>query len=397
MSGIDFFDIVQITLVAGVCTVHLLLFIFYMISKISERDDILAKSRSAQNKADRPYWVVGCLISGSIWMVATLLISGNFAIFEQGSSYLTCVSLKVVFQYTFGYILWINLIIYRLFRLYMVHSWVVKPLHAMIVLSLLMAPFIIYSIIALAFESNYLPSSDFEGIPTCSQSLEWSIPFYSLALLYMVVFIFLAVKVNQITGTFKDLRRYITFCGVSFVFLIFDASMNLTDHWKLITIRRLLCFFVFCIVTLQSWSIFWSVLIRRRVKKPKDCDNSSNGEGPIMVSDEKMVNINAPNFTEEELMGGPIRRTTNVDISDYDTEHCNVRQGARISTRPRESESEIMTPDISAFTGALTSTDLNRLETTNAFSEMGLRSLGMNVDLDDVNASLEILTLKGDK
>ena len=130
-------------------TVH-----FYMISRMSEKNDIAARSRSAQNKADRPFWVFGCLISGTIWMVASLLLSGNFNIYYGGTSQYLCIMLKVVLQYTFGYILWINLIIYRLFRLFMVHSWIVKPLHAMIVLSILQAPFIVYSIADLSADSN---------------------------------------------------------------------------------------------------------------------------------------------------------------------------------------------------------------------------------------------------
>ena len=59
--------------------------------------------------------------------------------------------------------------------------------------------------------------------------------------------------------------------------------------------------FVFCIVTAQSWTIFWSVLIRKRVKKPKDIGDS--GEGSVMVLDEKSVKVGPPEFNEDELMG----------------------------------------------------------------------------------------------
>lgn len=234
-----------------------------MMSRIFEKNDITARSRSAQNKADRPFWVLGCLISGTIWMISSLMLAGNFNIYNQDGTKYTCIMLKFVLQYTFGYILWINLIIYRLFRLFMVHAWVVKPLHAMVVLSILEAPFIIFSIAALSVESSCSGTRDSEKYMTCIQSMDWSIPFYCLALSYLIIFLYLTFKVSKITGTFKDLKRYITFCGLSFLFLIFDAWLYLSDNWQLITLRRLMCFLVFCIVTAQSWSIFWSVLIKR--------------------------------------------------------------------------------------------------------------------------------------
>lgn len=389
MSGIDFFDCVLITLISGVCSINLMLFNIYLISRYLERNDVKARSRSAQNKADRPFWVVACLISGTIWMVSTLLLSGDFNIYEQGSSHYLCVVLKVVLQYTFGYILWINLIIYRLFRLFMVHAWVVKPLHAMVVLSILLSPFLLFSIVALITETNCVPTEDLVGYLTCTKGLEWSIPFYCLALLYLLVFIYFTIKVSKITGTFKDLKRYILFCGVSFLFLIFDASMNLSENWKLITMRRLLCFFVFCIVTAQSWSIFWSVLIRRRVKKPKDYNE--DGEGPIMILDEKNAHIGAFEYSEDELMGGPIKRTYSVDPSQYETEHFSVRTGIYLPVRPREGINEIFTPNISIFSDSLTNEDLDRFESTKKFKTLYQGSLNSKLDVEEVNVCLEAL------
>jgi hypothetical protein len=389
MTGIDFFDSVLATLIAGVCSMNLLLFLFYMITRMSEKNDVMARSRSSQNKADRPFWVIGCLISGSIWMVSTLLISGDFNIYSQGMSSYACVLLKIVLQYTFGYILWINLIIYRLFRLYMVHSWTVKPLHAMVVLSILQAPFLVFSVVALAAETNCLPAEDFAGYLTCTQNMDWSIPFYCLALSYLFVFSYFTFKVSKITGTFKDLKRYIFFCGLSFLFLIFDASMYLSDNWQLITLRRLQCFFVFCIVTAQSWSIFWSVLIRKRLKKPKEYNDS--GEGSIMVIDEKSVKIGPPEFSEDELMGAPVRRTYSVNPGEYDTEHYSIRPGILVSIRPRESLNEIFIPEIKTFSECLTAEDVERLEKQDEFISMIKQNKQISLELDDIDGSLEAL------
>lgn len=388
MSGIDFFDSVLITLIAGVCSINLLLFLLYMISRMSEKNDIMARSKSAQNKADRPFWVVGCLISGTIWMISTLLLSGGFNIYNSNMTQYTCIMLKIVFQYTFGYILWINLIIYRLFRLFMVHAWVVKPLHAMVVLSILQAPFVLFSIIALSTDTKCLPMYDSDNYRTCTQSMDWSIPFYCLTSIYLIVFLLLTLKVSKITGTFKDLKRYIFFCGLSFLFLIFDAWLYLSDNWQLITLRRLLCFFVFCIVTAQSWTIFWSVLIRKRVKKPKDY--SDGGDGSVMVIDEKSVKVLAPEYSEDELMGAPVRRSYGIDPSHYDTEHYSVRPGLYIPTRPRESINEIFMPKISAFSDYLTNEDVDRLEKQGDFNEY--TESNVEVDKDDVEGAFDALS-----
>lgn len=397
MSGIDFFDSFLITLIAGVCSINLLLFLFYMITRMTEKDDVLARSRSAQNKADRPFWVIGCLISGSIWMISTLMISGDFNIYNNSLTSYTCVMLKIVLQYTFGYILWINLIIYRLFRLFMVHAWTVKPLHAMVVLSILQAPFIIFSIVALVAETNCLPAEDYAGYLTCKQNLDWSVPFYCLALSYLLVFTYFTVKVSKITGTFKDLKRYIFFCGLSFLFLIFDASLYLSDNWQLITLRRFLCFFVFCIVTAQSWSIFWSVLIRKKVKKPKEYNDG--GEGSIMVIDEKSVKVGPPEFSEDELMGAPVRRTYSVNPGEYDTEHYSIRPGILIPVRPRESINEIFTPDVTEFSEYLTTEDIERFENHHEFTSTSKMSKNITIESDDVDGSLEALNeeLSGQK
>lgn len=393
MSGLDYFDTVLMTLITGVCTLNLLLFIFYMISRMSEKNDIMARSRSAQNKADRPFWVFGCLISGTIWMVSSLLLSGNFNIYYGGSQYI-CIMLKVVLQYTFGYILWINLIIYRLCRLFMVHAWTVKPLHAMIVLSILQAPFIVYSIADLAADSNCSVKRDMEEYSTCVPSMDWSIALYTMSFLYLILFVYLTVKVSKITGTFKDLKRYISFCGLSFLFLIFDASLYLSQSWNLITLRRLLCFFVFCIVTAQSWTIFWSVLIRKRVKKPKDCGN--DGEGSVMVLDEKNVKVGPPELDEDELMGAPIRRTNSVNPNQYDTEHFSVRSGIFIPIKPREGINEVFMPPITPFSDYLTSEDVDRFATREEY----LTSIkNTSIDTDDVNESFDALNkeLSSDK
>lgn len=389
MLGIDFFDSVLATLIAGVCSINLLLFLFYMITRMSEKNDVMARSRSAQNKADRPFWVIGCLISGSIWMISTLLISGDFNIYSKGLSSYVCVLLKIVLQYTFGYILWINLIIYRLFRLFMVHAWTVKPLHAMVVLSILQAPFLIFSIVALAAETNCLPAEDYAGYLTCTQAMDWSIPFYCLALSYVMVFSYFTFKVSKITGTFKDLKRYIFFCGLSFLFLIFDASLYLSDNWQLITLRRLLCFFVFCIVTAQSWSIFWSVLIRKRVKKPKEYNDG--GEGSIMVLDEKSIKIGPPEFSEDELMGAPVRRTYSVNPGEYDSEHYSIRPGIVVPITPRESLNELFIPEITVFSEYLTTEDMERFEKQDEFISIIKQNKQISLESDDIDGSLEAL------
>lgn len=388
MSGLDYFDSVLITLITGVCTINLLLFLFYMISRMSEKNDVLARSRSSQNKADRPFWVFGCLISGTIWMVSSLLLSGNFNIYYGGSQYF-CIMLKVVLQYTFGYILWINLIIYRLCRLFMVHAWTVKPLHAMIVLSMLQAPFIVYSIADLAADSNCGVRSDMESYSTCVPSMDWSIALYTMSFVYLILFVYLTVKVSKITGTFKDLKRYISFCGLSFLFLIFDASLYMTENWNLITLRRFLCFFVFCIVTAQSWSIFWSVLIRKRVKKPKDVGNA--GEGSVMVLDEKSVKIGPPEFDEDELMGAPVRRTNSVNPTHYDTEHFSVRSGIFIPIKPREGINEVFMPPITPFSDYLTSDDVDRLATREEFLTSIRNNSNTSIITADVNESYDAL------
>ena len=397
MSGLDYFDSVLIALITGVCTINLLLFIFYMISRMSEKNDVTARSRSAQNKADRPFWVFGCLISGTIWMVASVLLSGNFNIYYGGTSQNLCIILKVVLQYTFGYILWINLIIYRLCRLFMVHAWTVKPLHAMIVLSILQTPFIVYSIADLSADSNCGSRSDMESYSTCVPSMNWSIALYTMSFLYLILFVYLTVKVSKITGTFKDLKRYISFCGLSFLFLIFDASLYLTENWSLVTLRRLLCFFVFCIVTAQSWSIFWSVLIRKRVKKPKD--SGSTGDGSVMVLDEKSVKVGPPEFDEDELMGAPIRRTNSVNPNQYDTEHFSVRQGIFLPAKPRESINEFYIPELYVFSEYLTSEDVDRLETSEEYLNSIRNNSNSNIETDDVNNSFDALNqeLSSDK
>lgn len=387
MSGIDFFDSVLITLIAGVCSINLLLFLFYMLSRMSEKNDLAARSRSAQNKADRPFWIVGCLIAGSIWMISTLLLSGNFNVYNQSVTQYTCIILKIVLQYTFGYILWINLIIYRLFRLFMVHSWVVTPLHAMVVLSILEAPFVLFSIIAMASDTQCSPRDDFERYKTCTQSMDWSIGFYCLASIYLIIFVYFTQKVSKITGTFKDLKRYIFFCGLSFLFLIFDAWLYLSDNWQLITLRRLLCFFVFCIVTAQSWTIFWSVLIRKRVRKPKEYNDG--GDGPVMVIDAKSIKVGAPEFSEDELMGAPVRRTYSIDPSQYDTEHYSVRSGLYLPTRPRESDNEIFMPKLSVFSDHLTSEDIDRFEKHEVFQDSVQNNI--TIEKDDVDESFDAL------
>ena len=387
MSGIDFFDIVLIALIAGVCSINLLLFLFYLISRRSEKNDVLARSRSAQNKADRPFWVIGCLISGAIWMISTLVLSGDFNIYNRGVTQYTCIMLKIVLQYTFGYILWINLIIYRLFRLFMVHAWVVKPLHAMLVLSILQAPFVIFSIAALATNNNCVARGDFEGYLTCTQSPDWSIPFYCLALIYLIVFLYFTFKVSKITGTFKDLKRYIFFCGLSFLFLIFDSWLYLSDNWQLITLRRLLCFFVFCIVTAQSWTIFWSVLIRKRVRKPKEYNDG--GDGSVMIIDERNIQVGAPELSADELMGAPVHRTYSVDPSHYDTVHFSVRPGLIIPIRPREGINEIFIPETSVFSDYLNSEDVDRLEKHFGFDDIARSNV--IIDKVDVDESFDAL------
>ena len=385
MQGLDFFDQVLLGAVGAVCTINFLLFLVYLLNRYKERNDILAKSRSAQNKADRPYWVVGCLISGSLWMIGTVLLSGNYG-FLLNESYL-CLLLKYAIQYCFGYILWINLIVYRLIRLYMVHAWVVKPLHAMIVLSILMAPFLIFTILALSLNSTCVPTPGYNGYLYCHQSVEWNSAFYSLSLLYLLVFVFFAFKVRQVTGTLKDLKRYIAFCGVSFIFVIFDASMTFSQSDYYPIIRQALCLFVVLVVMLQSWSIYWSVLIRKNVKKPKSVND--DGDNSIMVLDERRVKIGAPELSEEELMGGPVRRTSSVDPSQYSSEHYSVRPGAVVKVRPRESSNEIMVPDSSSYMASLTNEDLSHVKGAERIVHEPIE-----IDPHEVKAALDLLEEK---
>ncbi len=383
MLGIDFFDQTLLALVAGVCSINLLLFLIYLINRYKERDDIVAKSRSSQNKADRPYWVVGCLISGSLWMIGTLLLSGNYEVFDSSETSL-CVFLKYIIQYCFGYILWINLIIYRLVRLYMVHAWVVKPLHAMIVLSILMTPFLVYSSLALGLNSTCTPTPGYNGYLYCKQGLEWNVAFYVISLIYLLVFAFFAFKIRQVTGTLKDLKRYIAFCGISFMFVIFDSSMNFSDSGYYLIIRQVLCLFVILVVMLQSWSIFWSVLIRKSVRKPKSVNDYGNAT--VMVLDERRVKIGVPELSEEELMGGPVRRTSSVDPSQYNSDHYSVRPSVVVKVRPRESSTEVMVPDSSNYMASLTSEDLAHLKgTERAVHEP------VEVDTHEVKSALELL------
>ena len=147
--------------------------------------------------------------------------------------------------------------------------------------------------------------------------------------------------------------------------------------------------FVFCIVTAQSWTIFWSVLIRKRVKKPKDLGNS--GEGSVMVLDEKSVKVGPPEFNEDELMGAPVRRTYSVDPSQYDTEHFSVRPGIFVPIKPRESINEIFMPEILAFADYLTPEDVDRLDKHQEYLEAIKNNSDMTIDTDDVTGSYEAL------
>jgi hypothetical protein len=351
-TGLDFFDTVLLALLACICGVNVILLMSYTAGKFE------ARTKSAQNKADRPFWIVGCLASGSIWMIASLLLAGDFDIYS-GNTYI-CILLKALFQYTFGYILWTNLIVYRLFRLYMVHAWIIKPLHAMAVLSLLQAPFLLYTFISLALNGSCIPRPDSNGYLTCTQSLDWNIALYTLAFSYLLGFVYLALKVRKVTGTFADLKRYIAFCGFSFLFLIFDASLNLSDSWTLITIRRFLCLFVFVIVAAQSWSIFWSVLLRKKLHKGLD---NEDPRAVVMLPDESRPKVGALELTEDELLGGPIRRTTSISPTQFSAQHYSVRPGFTFAIWPREQVHDPFPLDTSAeaFERDLTETDRHRL------------------------------------
>lgn len=133
---------------------------------------------------------------------------------------------------------------------------------------------------------------------------------------------------------------------------------------------------------LQSWSIFWSVLIRKKVRKPKSVDD---GDGAVMVLDERKVRIGAPELTEEELMGGPVRRTSDVDPSQYNSDHYSVRPGVVVKVRPREGLNEIMVPDTGAFMSTLTSEDLEHLD-------KGMETLtNIEIDVGEVKSALELV------
>ena len=150
-----------------------------------------------------------------------------------------------------------------------------------------------------------------------------------------------------------------------------------------------MCLFVFCIVTAQSWSIFWSVLIRKRVKKPKDF--GASGEGSVMVLDEKSVKVGPPEFNEDELMGAPVRRTYSVNPNQYDTEHFSVRSGIFVPIKPRESINEIFTPDSLVFSEYLTSEDVDRLARHQEYSDAIRNNSNNPIDTDDVNGSYDAL------
>ena len=360
-SGLDFFDTVLLVFLAFVIGVNVILFMTYLAGKLASRSDMHTESHSSSNKADRPFWIAGCMVSGSVWMASTLLLSGNFDIYGGASSYI-CILLKGLFQYALGYILWTNLIVYRLFRLYMAHAWTKKPLHAMIVLGILEAPFLVYVSASMAMNSSCYPHADYHDYLTCAQGLDWNIALYTLSFCYLLLFIYLALKMQKITGTFVDLKRYIAFCGFSFVFLVFDACMYLSESWMLITVRRLLCLFVFAIVAAQSWTIFWSVLLRKRLRGKGAADDETEGVG-VMIADTGRPRVAALEMTDDELLGGPIRRSQTITPSAYSSQHYSARPGLVIPVFPRDECDEPYPTNTSPalFDAQLTQSDRSRL------------------------------------
>jgi hypothetical protein len=126
---------------------------------------------------------------------------------------------------------------------------------------------------------------------------------------------------------------------------------------------------------------------QKNVRQPKGVNDA--GDGSIMVLDEHKIKIDAPELSEEELMGGPVRRTSSVDPSLYNSEHYSVRTNVVVKVRPRESSTEILVPDSSSFMNSLTSEDLSHVKgVERTFHD------SLEIDPHEVKAALDFLEEK---
>lgn len=270
------FDVVLVVLGLGVIILNALLFLIYIVLRWRYRD-----VRIGARKADRPLWVAMVVSSGAFWMLASLQLTGCI-MFVPPSRY-SCVGLKYLLQYTFGYVLWTGAVVYRMIRLYLVYSVITRPLHAAATVACICAPFAVLSMVAM-FTNMMIPSGFATG-SVCMQGDLWNGLLFGMLGVYLSFYVFLLIRLLTVIGRLKGMKKYIIIAGLSFTFVLADAVLCIKRTYRNPLWRHLLMLLVIVLIAIQSWTVFGNVLVRTKRKTTEDADEESVGSSqrPLML------------------------------------------------------------------------------------------------------------------
>ena len=234
--------------------VTLAAYLFYLLVRPGFREKYLPC------RADRPLWIGFTIISGTVWLLSSMHLSGAVTAYPR--SPLSCIITKYWAQYTLGYIFWISCILYRMIRLYMVMAMVKYPLHSVAVSAILLGPFIVISLVASFANNMTLRIHDVQTF--CHQGRVWEAVLHTASAAYFAVFLYLALRLRRVMGSFSDFRRYIWLCALSFFFFVIETATVVFRAWNHRRVRQTVLLLTLLVVLLHIWSLFFSIFVRKR-------------------------------------------------------------------------------------------------------------------------------------
>lgn len=170
-----------------------------------------------RSKADRPLWILGILLAAILWLTSSLLLYGSVNVSGISRSSTSLAAMKWLVQYAAGFMLWFNLVLYRIIRIYLRMTRIKTGWQPWSLLAVLQAPFVTVSLLALV-----VARVQFSPNGWLIQSMGWNVAMILTVLAYATTFVYFTIKAGRVMERHHEMYRYVIFCGTSLVFPLYD-------------------------------------------------------------------------------------------------------------------------------------------------------------------------------
>lgn len=239
----------------GVVVIFILLYMVYIIVRGVRG----TKSGYHRSKADRPLWVLGLVISGSLWLLMATLYTGVLTMTPEDSW--ACTYILFLGQHA-AFILWIMLVLYKLIRKFWQYRLVGKrPPHALLAIFL---PVSIYW--TLLGTLSFFATCSRDSNDLCHVEQNWQWPVYLSLVLYILLFVVLLIKIRRTVGDHHEVIRYSIFLSTSFLYPFVELIVHMTPLDTMVGAHQALLGLLLLIVFGNLAHIF--ILILRGKHRP---------------------------------------------------------------------------------------------------------------------------------